>query len=153
MPPHGLIFTVAPQPFAILVALVRRNRDDCLDRPDMASRLEHMHRPHDICRVGLQGLRIRLTHQGLRRHMKDNLGAECVHLRPQGLRVTDVNDMVLHALSNPRDRKQGGVRWRLQGNAANLCAHGLQPQAEPATFKAGVPRDQDPPALPKIPVG
>src|SRR5262249_518550 len=46
--PHGLVFAVAPHPFAILVALVACHADDSPDAFGCAHRLENMRGSHDV---------------------------------------------------------------------------------------------------------
>ena len=150
---HGLVFSVAPDPFLVLVALVGGDVDNGLDGARLACRLQHVDRAHHVGCIGFDGLLVGQPHQWLCRHVDDDFRLELVHLGLHSSKVTDVGDAVLHALRYPSNVKQCRVTWWRQRDAAQVRPHGLQPQAQPTSLEAGVTRQQDAFALPELRIG
>ena len=63
--------------------------------------------------------------------------------------ITDIAQATVHTVAEFEQFKQIGLCRRRQCQAEHLCAHALQPKAEPGTFKARVPAHPHPLALPE----
>lgn len=105
MPPHRLIFAVAPSPLSIFVTFISRDVDDGFDGTSLPGSFQHMHGAHDIGRIGLYRLLIGKAHQRLRCHMDEDLRLECEHLRLHSGKIADITNAVLHTFRNASHMK------------------------------------------------
>src|SRR6185369_15367620 len=86
----------------------------------------------------------------LRRHVDHDVGRELLHaLRERG-KVAHVAHAALHPLLHARQRKETGLRGRLQRIAAHARAQRIQEHAQPASLEARVARDKDALAAPEL---
>ena len=70
MPAQGIIFTIAPIPLLVRIALVRRNVHNRTHAVTLPNRLEHMHRSQYIGPIGLDRIAIGQPDQRLRRQVE-----------------------------------------------------------------------------------
>jgi len=149
---HRFRFAIAPDPFAVFVALVTRHIDHSLDARHLADRIKEMDRAHDIGRVGLDRVGIRITHQRLRGHVDDDFGLCVSECLLQGRLVAHIANDRDHAIRDAGFFKQARRGVRCQRKTGDLRAHRLQPQRNPAAFETGMTRQKDALTLPKCAV-
>lgn len=146
---HGFVFTVAPGPFFVFVAFVGSDVDHGLDVGGVAHRFEQMHRAHDVGGVGFNRVLVGIAHQGLCRHVDDDLWAVFSEDCLQFGQVTDIPDDTGHAFANISNFEQARVGRRRQCITHHVGTHGLQPERQPTALEAGVAGQQDAFAIPK----
>ena len=144
---HGVALAVGPHPFAIFVALIAGDTDDCLQPDGVPARLEDMNRALDIGGEGFDRLRIGQADQRLRGEVENDFRLHFSHDRLNRLGAADIGDAVIDKLADPRLFEQART-FRLKRQAGDVCAHPVQPQSEPASLEAGVACHQDPAPLP-----
>jgi len=150
MAPHGVVLAIAPDPFAVLVALVRGDIDQGANARCAAHGLEHVDRAHHIGRKGVHGFGVGEAHQGLGRHVEDDLRAMLLEYPLQMIQIPDISQMRRgQAIAHSRALEEAGFRGRRQGVADHLGAHGLEPEGHPAPLEARVPREENAFAAPK----
>ena len=147
---HRLVFTVAPDPFAVLVALVGGDIDDGAHAAGRAGSFEHVHRAHHVGGVGGHRRAVRQAHQRLRRQVQHDLRLAALHGAAHGVEIADVAQGRLQAVGHPRLVEQAGRGGRCQRQALHLGAQRLQPQGQPTALEAGVTGEEDALAVPEV---
>ena len=146
MAAHRVVFAIAKDPLAVLVAFVGGDDDDGAHRRAEPSGLQHIGGPTDVDIESFLGLTIRAPHQRLRRQVKDNLGLERLHDVAHVLKVAHVAHLVAQTRGQTRQFEKTWFGWRWQGEAGDIGAELREPQCQPAAFETRVPGDENAPA-------
>src|SRR5262249_27381670 len=146
---HGLVLAVAPNKLAILITLIARYIDHSARPLELTYGFEEMHRTHYIRGVGLNRFIITSAHNRLRRHMNDYIGPGTGQSVFQTSEITDIGYDRFYAGRYARLIKQIRLCWRLERVSSYVGAQCIQPQAQPATFEAGVTGHEYVAAFPK----
>ena len=147
---HGFVLAVAPDPFAVFVALVGGYVHHGAHARRVAHAFQQVHGAHDVRGVGLHRVVVGVAHQGLGRQVQHDLGSRGLHGGLHGGQVTDIADDRGHAFGNAGLRKQTGLGGGGQGVACDLRSHLLQPERQPASLEAGVAGQEDAFAAPEL---
>jgi hypothetical protein len=134
---------IAPEPFAIQVALVGGDDHDRAHGRGVPHRLQHVGGSDDVRRVGADRVGVGLPHQRLRREMEDDLRLEVSRALQQRLGVADVSAAILDQLPEAERGKKARLRMRVERVAANFGTQGRQPKREPSALETRVAGHQD----------
>ena len=149
VPAHRIAFAIGPDPLAVFVAFVAGDGDDGANAFRPAAGVEQMHRAHDVGRVGLDRIVVRIADERLGSEVEDDLRL-APHSRP--LRPHPCRGRRLRCGS--RARRAGSAR---RGSARSAAAREkpvtsapswCSQSAQPAALEAGVARDEDSASLP-----
>ena len=150
MTAHGVAFPVAPQPFTILVALVRGDVHQGADSWRAPRGFEHVDRAHHVGGKGFHGLCVGQAHQGLRSHVEDHFGLVLLKHAQQVFQISHIAQM---GSRKPWSHLGGFEQARIRGWFQRIAHHfrpqRLQPEADPAALEAGVACNKNAPAAPE----
>jgi hypothetical protein len=143
VPTHRVAFPVAVNPLLVFVTLVGRNQHGCPHGRCATDRFQNMGRALGI--NGERGGRIAVTLQHQR------LGSQVEYdfrlfLRKNGLhllQIADVGAVIPHTRADTAPQKNAVGVLRIEGNAGQVGAQLMQPDAEPGAFETGMARDED----------
>ena len=144
---HGFVFTIAPDLFTVLIALVGGNHHHDPDTVGDTSGLHDVDAAHDIRGVGLDRAFVTESDEGLGSEVEYDLRLvlrkDCLHL----LTVADIGPEVgLDLLTDARKHVVVFVGIGIESYADDLCPHLMEPDAEPGALETGMAGDEDPSA-------
>src|SRR5882672_2350856 len=149
VPSEAVGLAVAPNPLVVLVSLVARDVDHGRLSREPSSRLEQVHRPHHVGRIGVDRIFIRKPDHRLRRQMKDDVRPVLLEAFAQPRVIPDVAGYGYHAGFHVGDLVQAGYGRGRQRVAYDARRQPLQPQGKPASLETGMARDEHIPAFPE----
>ena len=71
---QGLVFPVAPDPFVVVVHLVRGDVEHAPNAVREPHAFHDVDRPHHVGFIGVHRINVTVPHDGLRRHVDDDFG-------------------------------------------------------------------------------
>ena len=130
-----------------LIDLVARDHEHALQARREPAGLQQIDRTQHVRRIGAQGIAVRIAHQGLGRHVNDDLRSDLRNHIAHQRSIGNVSDYGVHSPADQRPQVRCG-RGR-EGKSGRVGAERAQPHAHPGTFKAGVPGQQNLASLPE----
>ena len=141
---HGFVFTIAPDLFTVLVALIGGNHDHHPYTVCDTGSLHDVDGAHDIGLIGLNGNLVTETYQRLGCEVEDYLG---LILGKDGLHFCSVANISAEiSLDFPTYAREDIVilfRIGIQPYPDDLGSQFVEPDAEPRAFEACMSCDQD----------
>lgn len=104
-----IVFTIAPDPFTVLVALVRGDVEHGADRVYLPNSLQQVHRSHDIGAIRLIWIGIGIAHQWLCGHVDNDIEHSATKRAKQMVVVGHVAQNRLDASPTRAISKRHGV--------------------------------------------
>ncbi len=146
---HRLVLAVAPEPLAVLVALVARHDDDGAGPALLPERLEHVGGPEHVRRHRLHRLLVGEPDERLRGEVEHEVGARLAEHRAEPRRGRGRRRRRAGRRARPRrPRRATGSVSGARAYPVTSAPRLAQPEREPAALEAGVPGEED--ALPRV---
>src|ERR1700687_1302353 len=127
-----------PDPFLILVALIRRDTYHGAHAGCLADGFHHMHSTHDVGAVCTYGVGVGAANDGLRRQMEDDLRGKFRHRGCKLGVIAHVAANIFNDLAHGCEGEHIRLGAGIEGVTSNMRAQLTEPECEPTALETGM---------------
>ena len=143
MAAHRVVFPIGLHRFAVFITFVAGDTDRGPDTVGLSARFEHMDGAHDVGRVGLDGMIVRVPDQRLSGEVEDDFRLHFGDQSRSARLVANIDDLVPNEFGQPGLFEETRVGRRIERETRYFGAHVLEPEAQPSAFETRVAGDED----------